>query len=502
MTETMASYRRILRGTSIIGGASFVNIAIGLLRTKVLALILGPVGVGLASLYTGLMGTASTVATMGLGVVGTRQIAEAYSKEDTHAIRVARRALFWGTMALAAAGGLVVWSLRSFLAIHALGSASYSRAVGWLSIGVALTVAGASQTALIQGMRRLGDIARLNVFGSAIGTALGISLLWRWGNAGLVAYILVAPMASFVLGHVYVSKLPKTGNENITVQELTSEWNMLLRLGLAMVGAGLVQQFTQLWIRIDVARVLGAQSLGQYQAAWTISMQYLTFILTAMGTDYYPRLTGVIHDPKAAARMVNEQTEIATLLSAPVFIAMMAAAPWVIHLLYAASFGPAIEILRWQVLGDVLKVASFPLGFLILAAGDGTVFFSTESAAWVAVAALITCLVKTIGLPITGIAYLAMYAFYLPLVYWFAWRRIGFCWSRSVVKLSVVSFATCLGVDIMIRLTPWGVLIGCIAAVGFALYSLGRMTQMSNLDGPIGRLGAIARRLMACFGTF
>src|ERR1035437_6090746 len=113
MDEGKASYHRILKSTSIIGGASFINIAIGMLQTKVLAVLLGPAGVGLASLYTGLMGTASTVATMGLGPVGTRQIAEACSQQDARAILVARRALLWGTMFFAGVGGLVVWSLRS-----------------------------------------------------------------------------------------------------------------------------------------------------------------------------------------------------------------------------------------------------------------------------------------------------------------------------------------------------------------------------------------------------
>jgi PST family polysaccharide transporter len=502
MTEAHASYHRILRSTSIIGGASFINIAIGVLRTKVLAVLLGPPGVGLASLYNGLMGTASTVATMGLGPVGTRQIAEAYSQEDTRAILVARRALFWGTMFLAAVGGLVVWSLRTVLAVHALGNASYSGAVGWLSIGVMLSVAGASQGAMIQGMRRIGDIARLNVFGSTISTVLGIGLLWRWGKAGLVAYTLVVPLASFVLGHVYVSRLPKVRTESVTLQELTREWKILLRLGLAMVGAGVVQQITQLWIRIDIAKVLGAQSLGQYQAAWTISMQYVTFVLGAMGADYYPRLTGVIHDPKAAVRLVNEQTEVATLLSAPVFIAMMAVTPWVIHLLYAASFTPAIEILRWQVMGDVLKVATWPLGFLILAAGDGKTYFWTETFAWLFIAGLITLLAPTLGLQITGIAYLANYTLCLPLMYWLARRRIGFRWSRSVVFLSGATFAICVGVDIMVVLTRWGMLAGCLVAVAFAVYSLGRITHMSNLGGPFGRLGAEVRRQTARLRTF
>jgi PST family polysaccharide transporter len=344
-------------------------------------------------------------------------------------------------------------------------------------------------------MRRIGDIARLSVYGSVISTALGIGFLWRWGSSGLVAYILVGPLASFVLGHVYVSRLPKTGTESATLPELTREWKMLLRLGLAMVGAGIVQQLAQLWIRIDVARVLGAPALGQYQAAWIISMQYVTFVLGAMGTDYYPRLTGVIHDPEAAGRLVNEQAEIATLMSAPVFIAMMAVAPWVIRLLYAASFTPAIEILRWQVLGDVLKVASWPLGFLILAAGDGKTYFATETFSWLVLTGLITGLAPVLGLPITGIAYLAMYALYLPMMYWLARRRIGFHWSRSVLLLSVVTFILCVAVDITVAVTRWGMWAGCAAAIAFAAFSLGRITQMSGLGGPVGRLGAMARRL-------
>ena len=299
-----------------------------------------------------------------------------------------------------------------------------------------------------------------------------------------------------MLGHVYVSRLPKAGTEAVTLPELMREWKMLLRLGVAMVGAGLVGSLTQLWIRIDVDKVLGVQPLGQYQAAWTISMQYVTFVLSAMAIDFYPRLTGVIRDSKAACKLINEQAEIATLLSAPVFIAMMALAPWVIHLLYAASFTPAIEILRWQVLGDVLKVASWPLGFLILAVGDGKTFFFTESASWLVAAGLITGLAPIIGLPITGMAYVAMYAFYLPLVYVLARRRIGFRWSKSVVLLSITTFALCAGAGLLALALRWGMALGVAAAIAFTIFSLGRITHMSNLGGPVGRLGAAARQLM------
>ena len=85
-----------------------------------------------------------------------------------------------------------------------------------------------------------------------------------------------------------------------------------------------------------------------------------------------------MHDKTATIHLINHQTEIALLLAGPVFLAMMALAPWVIRLLYTASFLPAVEVLRWQILSDVLKIAAWCLGFLFLALGDGKTFLWTK----------------------------------------------------------------------------------------------------------------------------
>jgi O-antigen/teichoic acid export membrane protein len=494
MTETANSYRRILKNSSIIGGSSVANVGIGLIRTKALALLLGPVGVGVASLYVGFLNTAGTLATMGLGTVGTRQIAESFSREDARAVAVARRAMFWGTLVLAGAAALAIWSLRSVLAGWILGNRSYASAIGWLAIGVGLLVAAASQSALLQGTYRIGDLARVTIVAAVLNAALGIGFLWKWGQHGLIGYVLVGPLSTFAVGHFYVSRLPKTGKLTVTWSEVAREWSSLLRLGLAYVGGGLSLTLTQLWIRIFVGKTLGRAPLGQYQAAWTISMYYVSFILTAMAADYYPRLTAVIHDHDGARRLVNEQSEIALLLSTPVFVGMMASAPWVMHILYSSQFTPAVVLLRWQVLGDVLKVASWPLGFVMLAAGDGKTFFWSECATNLLTAILVVVLAPLIGLRITGIAYLATYVFYLPLVFWLARRRIAFGWSRPVYRLAAGAFVACAAVWALALLTRWGMLIGTVLAVWLAVFALGRISHMSALTGPVGRVGAIARR--------
>jgi len=327
-----------------------------------------------------------------------------------------------------------------------------------------------------------------------LNTVLGVALLWQWGQAGLVAYVLVGPLMSFLLGHWYVSRLPKTAANPIAMQEMAQQWQTLLRLGIPFMGAGLVGTLVQLWIRVEVGNTLGAESLGHFQAAWTISMQYIGFVLAAMGADYYPRLTGVIHDHKAATRLVNEQTEIALLLSAPVFIAMIGLTPWVIHLLYSSAFAPAVDVLRWQILGDVLKVASWPLGFVILAAGAGKTFFLTETIATVLMGGLIAVFSSSVGLQITGIAFLVCYLVYLPLVYLLARRRIGFVWTSSVVKLMMIIFTFCTAIAIVSTHYWWGAVVAVVLSLAFAIYTLGQLVHMSNLGGTAGRMAALAKQ--------
>ena len=495
MSEQVASYRRILKSSSIIGGASVINILIGLVRTKIIAVLLGPTGIGLVSLYTGLLSTATAVASMGIGIVGTRQISEALAKENERAMAVVRRAMFWGALLLASAGALVVWSLREVLAVKVLGGAEHSATVGWLALGVALSVASASQGALIQGMRRIGDMARISVLGSLLNTVLGVALLWQWGQAGLVAYVLTGPLVSFLLGHWYVSRLPKVASGPIAMQEMAHQWQTLLRLGIPFMGAGVAGALVQLWIRVEVGNTLGGESLGHFQSAWTISMQYIGFVLAAMGADYYPRLTGVIHDHKAATRLVNEQTEIALLLSAPVLIAMMGLAPWVIALLYSSAFAPAVEILRWQILGDVLKVVSWPLGFVIMAAGAGKTYFLTETLVLVLMGSLIAGFSSSVGLKITGIAFLVSYIVYLPLVYLLARHSIAFHWTKAVVRLIVVVFFACAAVGAVSTLYWWGLFISVAMSILFAFYAFSRIAAMASTGKPVGRSADLIHKL-------
>lgn len=503
MSDNSSSYRQILRSSSIIGGASVINIVLGIARMKAAAIFLGPSGVGLIGLLTNLTGVATALAGMGVGNVGVRQIAEADGKNDEAAIAQARRALFWATLFLAVLGAGAFWLLREVLADKVLHDPGLSSDVGWLALAVGLAIASASQNALLNGLRRIGDLSRVSVYSGVVSAVVGVAVLAAWGGAGLLAFILVAPLASFILGHWYVSRLPKVAAVNVPISELSSQWQILVKLGFAFMLSGLVMMLGQLLVRSMIQKDLGQDALGHFQAAWAVSMTYIGFVLSAMGADYYPRLTAAMSDHSAVNRLVNEQTEVALLLAGPIFIAMMALAPWVINLLYSREFQPATEVLHWQILGDILKVASWPLSFIILAAGDGKTFVISESIG-IGVFVFLTWLtLPWLGLEASGISFLGLYVVYLPVVFWLGKRRTGFFWNSSVAKQIALLFIVASLVMGLARYSQTlAAGLGLLLSAAFGVYGFSRLAHKTELSGSMGKWAFYAQTIMKRIGVW
>ena len=179
---------------------------------------------------------------------------------------------------------------------------------------------------------------------------------------------------------------------------------------------------------------------------------------------------------------------------------MLGLAPWVIHLLYSSDFAPAIEVLRWQILGDVLKVSSWPLGFIILAAGDGKTFLWVETLSFLLMGGLIAGLSSSVGLQITGIAFFVMYVVYLPLVYSIAKRRIGFYWQRSVVFLFFSIMMICILVYILCLANWFGGVVATGLALIFGLYTIVRLASMSGVRGYLQRYSTAGMQVINKLG--
>jgi PST family polysaccharide transporter len=404
-------------------------------------------------------------------------------------------------MLLALIGAALFWLASGWIARVILADETRTTDVAWLSLGVAITVAAGSQGALLAGLRRIGDLARINVGSGIIGAALGVLALLLWGAQGLIAMVLVAPIVTFLLGHAYVVRIGKPAGPSISLAEMSHEWRALVTLGFAFMLSGLVTTVSHLAVRTIVQRDLGTEALGHFQAAWSIGMTYLGFVLGAMGKDYLPRLAAEVKNPANATRLVNEQTEVAMLLCAPALLAMLGLAPWVIRLLYSAEFGPATEILRWQLMGDIFKVMSWPLGFILLASGAGKTFIITETLGMAVFVIGVLILLPIIGISATGVAFLMLYIAYLPLVRWLSGRLIRFQWTHAVKAQALTIVAAAGLVDIIARCSEiLGALLGIMLAGVFSFYALIRLSRMAGLGGRIGKMVVLGDNILKRFG--
>lgn len=194
----------------MIGGSQVVTVLASLAKMKVAAVVLGPAGVGLVGLFMNLISTAASIAALGTATTGVRQVVT--STADTRgelAVATTRRALFLGSTVLAITGAGLFWACRSWIARIFLSDESLADDVGWLSIGVALTVLASAQVALLTGLRRVGDLAQINIAAGIVGGLVSVLALYLWPAQGVVVLAVVAPAFSFIFGRLLIIRLGK-----------------------------------------------------------------------------------------------------------------------------------------------------------------------------------------------------------------------------------------------------------------------------------------------------
>ncbi len=383
MSRKKGTHREILKSSALVGGSSLINIGIGIVRTKAMAMLLGPAGFGLFGIYNSVANITQTLAGMGVNSSGVRQIAEAVSSGEEK--RVARTAVVLRIVSIVlgclGAAFLIVFSKQ--VSAVTFGNRQNASQIALLSIAVFFMLVSAGQGALIQGTRRIADLARMNTFGAISATLFSIPLVYFFHERGVVPALIAVAMMTLLASWWYSRKI-KIAAFDLNTSAVLQETNGLLKLGIAFMSSGLMTMGVAYVVRLTILRKIGFEATGLYQSAWTLGGLYVSFILQAMGADFYPRLTAAANNNDECNRLVNEQTEIGILLAGPGVLATLTFAPLVLNIFYSAKFIEAVVILRWLSLGAVLQVVTWPMGFIVIAKARQKLFFACE-AAWAVV---------------------------------------------------------------------------------------------------------------------
>lgn len=467
------TFRTILRASSIMGGASVISILNGLLRMKVAAMLLGPTGVGLIGIFQSLVATASSLAGLGFQMSGTRQITLARAAGETRELAAARRALFWGTFFLAVTAAMIFFALRQHLAEIFLGNPLKSTELGWLALGVIFTVGASSQTAVLTGFRHIGDLGKITVISSTVSAILTVIVLAVWREGGIVFFVISTPLANYLLGLWYLRKVGSIREVRTPLSSLSGQWRMLIGVGFMVMLSGLAISLSHLGVRTTIQDNLGLNAVGLFTSASLISLHYINFLLSATSFDFYPRLAASIEDKSAANGLINNQIEAVLLISAPVFLLTMSVATFLIDLLYTAEFRVAADIMRWMVLGDILKIAAHPLGFVFVSDSASRTFFFLKLIEGGAFFVAVNIFLPHFGVASAGIGYFITFAILFPVSYFLTWKKTGLVFRpRTVLFLIGLLSAAAILFAITSRYETWGWVVGVTMTAAVAAYSV------------------------------
>lgn len=478
MSEHQTSYRQIMKATSLFGGVQVFQIIISIIRSKFVAVLLGPAGMGVVGLLTSTTGFVSALTNFGLGTSAVKNISESNATQNEQRIATVitvMRKMVWITGLL---GAVLTLALSPWLSLITFGNKDYTLAFVWISITLLFNQLSSGQMVLLQGLRKLQSLAKANLFGSIVGLLITVPLYYKYGVKGIVPVIILTSLSTLFFSWYFARKV-EVKSVKITKDVTITEGKEMLVMGFAISLSGLATVASAYLLRIYISRTGNIADVGLYTAGFTIIGTYVGMIFTAMGTDYYPRLSAVANDNKLCKQNMNQQAEIALLILAPILIAFLVFINWAVILLYSTQFIAVTGMVYWAALGMFFKAGSWAVAFVFLAKGASKLFFWNEL-----IGNCYTLLFNILGyhfygLTGLGFSFLITYIVYLIQVYIIAKIKYDFSFDKSFLVLFFIQFTLALASFVAVKFLnqPYPYVVGIFLIIISGWYSLNELEK-------------------------
>lgn len=481
MTEHKSSYRQIMKATSIFGGVQFFSIIVAIVKSKFIAVLLGPAGMGIAGLLTSTTGLINGITNFGLGTSAVKDVAAANATNNETRIATIVSVLQRWVWITGVLGALVTLILAQWLSLLTFGNSDFTVAFMWLAVTLLFQQLTTGQMVVLQGLRKLNYLAKANILGSIIGLIISVPLYYYFGIRGIVPALIASSATSMLLAWYFARKVP-VKSIKVNWLQAVQEGREMLRMGFIISLTGLITLGVGYIMRIYINHQGGIADVGLYNAGFAIINTYVGLVFTAMGTDYFPRLSGLANDIQKTNQAINQQAEIAILILAPILIAFLVYINWVIILFYSSKFIGVSGLIHWAVLGIFFKAVTWSIGFILLAKGASKHFFLNELVGNIYMLVFNILCYKVWGLDGLGFSFLIGYMLYMFQIFLVAKVKYLFEFDSSFYKVFGIQLILGVITFVVVKVTspPFKYAIGTFLILLSTIYSL------KELDKRIG----------------
>lgn len=480
--EQQSSYRQIMKATSLFGGVQVFNIIISIVRSKFIAVLLGPAGVGISGLLTSTTGLIGSITNLGLSTSAVKDVAAANISGDSGRIGLVvsvLRRLVWITGLV---GTLFTLTFAPLLSELTFGNKDYTFAFTLISITLLFTQISAGQLVILQGTRKLQYLAKADIAGVTFALLTSIPIYYVWGMKGIVPAIILSSFMTLLLSWYFSSKV-KIERVKVNRATLFSEGGDMVRMGFFLSLSSLISMGSSYFVRVFISHKGGVEQVGLYNAGFAIINTYVGMVFSAMVTDYFPRLSGIVEDSTKARNVINQQAEVALLILAPILTVFLIFINWIVILFYSSRFLPVDIMIHWAALGIFFKAASWPIAYLIIAKGHTKLFFYNELMVNLYMLGLNIIGYQWKGLEGLGISFFVGYLIYLLQVFIIVRKKYTFAFQKTFYEIFGIQFLIGVLCFVSSRYInpPYIYIWGSILIIISSLYSLRELNKRLRL---------------------
>lgn len=433
--------RDIVKAVTKTGSGTIFSLLFGAATMKIIAVMAGPQGVGLFSLIRQTQQTASVIGSCGGQAAVVQGLASRDDERKTEFLEVVVGYYLLGVLFVVISVLIFSrWLGPMVFGDEIVASANIMR---WIIIPSLLGIVFLFVNGVLNGFRAIGRLA-ISQVGAAIGVLVSVypaMLYYEKGSRSAMVFLLaLGLLAGGMCGSYFVWK--GKWLKNLIWRNFfrfkSPDSSAFLVFASSTLIAGLIGTGTVLVLRAMVANIKGLALAGIFDVAWTLSMMYVMLALNSFNTYYLPTLSATF-DEQDRVLLMQRLLRVSLLIMVPVITTVVALKPLVITVLYSGEFRPALDIIRWMLIGDLFKVASWILAMPMLAYADMRAFLWSELFAntFLLIGASIALHVWG-SLEGIGIVFLVNYVFYLAFVLTYSCKKYKFRLTGELISLGSI----------------------------------------------------------------
>lgn len=437
---------RVVKAMTLFGGVKVIEILCAVVRNKLLAVLVGPAGVGLNAVFNRALDMVSGASHLNLRQSSVRELSGASLSELPSIISAVK----WWALRLGIIGALIMLAISPAVAWFSFDCTGLWWMFALVALAVLLQSVINGDLAIMQSTDRLKILAKSQIW-SALTTMIGCVVCYAaFGINGVVPGLVLSYVLSFIVTRKCRGTTPGVAQPLTRNLEIGKKF---LRLGFSLGVGTVISAVCAYGFIAWINRESGEDTTGIFQAGYMLIINYAGLVFTAISMEFYPRLVKVVDRPKLASTVVSHEISTLLLVLIPVIASFIPAARWMINILYTYKFQQALPMVTIGICGIVFRAVSFCMAYVIIAKGDGRTYIITESISAAIGLVLNIIMYKFYGFVGLGISYIIWYALYTVIVA-IPYRKYGLTISRST-KWLILLAALLAGVSYGLNMIGW-----------------------------------------------